>query len=213
MQIPYLARHCRVVAFDGRGNGRSDRPRDAAAYDEREFAADALAVMDATKTERAVDRRALPRRAARPAACGRASGARRRRRLHRAEFPRRRLTAARADIYDFDDRVDTDEGWAKHNRHYWLRDYRDFVEFFFAKWFTEPHSTKPIEDAVGWGLETDAETMIATMERPRLDPGRVTATLCSKCALPRARDPRRATMRSRPSPAARRSRSRPAASS
>jgi hypothetical protein len=39
MQIPYLARHCRVVTFDGRGNGRSDRPQ--AGYDEREFAADA----------------------------------------------------------------------------------------------------------------------------------------------------------------------------
>ena len=26
MQIPYLARHCRVITFDGRGNGRSDRP-------------------------------------------------------------------------------------------------------------------------------------------------------------------------------------------
>ena len=26
MQIPYLSRHCRVVTFDGRGNGRSDRP-------------------------------------------------------------------------------------------------------------------------------------------------------------------------------------------
>ena len=54
MQIPYLARHCRVVTFDGRGNGRSDRPRDGAAYDEREFAADAVAVMDATETERVV---------------------------------------------------------------------------------------------------------------------------------------------------------------
>ena len=53
-QIPYLARHCRVVTFDPRGNGRSDRPRKPAAYAEREFAADALAVMDATETERAV---------------------------------------------------------------------------------------------------------------------------------------------------------------
>ena len=53
-QIPYLARHCRVVTFDGRGNGRSDRPATAGAYAEREFAADALAVMDATATERAV---------------------------------------------------------------------------------------------------------------------------------------------------------------
>ncbi len=28
-QIPYLARHCRVICFDPRGNGRSDRPREA----------------------------------------------------------------------------------------------------------------------------------------------------------------------------------------
>src|SRR5437016_12563741 len=52
MQIPYLARHCRVLTFDGRGNGRSDRP--ASRYEEREFAADALAVTDATVTERAM---------------------------------------------------------------------------------------------------------------------------------------------------------------
>ena len=29
--------------------------------------------------------------------------------------------------------------------------------------FTEPHSTKPIEDGVGWGLETTPETLIATV--------------------------------------------------
>src|SRR4051812_50093306 len=52
MQIPYLARHCRVVTFDGRGNRRSDRPEDG--YDERAFAADALAVMDHTGTGTAV---------------------------------------------------------------------------------------------------------------------------------------------------------------
>ena len=53
-QIPYLSRHFRVVTFDGRGNGRSDRPSEPEAYAEPEFAADALAVMDATDTQQAV---------------------------------------------------------------------------------------------------------------------------------------------------------------
>src|SRR3954452_4201267 len=51
MQIPYLARHCRVITFDGRGNGRSDRPETG--YGQDEFAADAFAVMDATSTQSA----------------------------------------------------------------------------------------------------------------------------------------------------------------
>ena len=53
-QIPYFARHHRVLAFDGRGNGRSDRPGEPGAYADDETIADALAVMDATQTERAV---------------------------------------------------------------------------------------------------------------------------------------------------------------
>jgi pimeloyl-ACP methyl ester carboxylesterase len=54
MQVPYLARHCRVITFDGLGNGRSSRPVSRDAYTDREFAADALAVMDATATRQAV---------------------------------------------------------------------------------------------------------------------------------------------------------------
>jgi hypothetical protein len=65
-------------------------------------------------------------------------------------------------IYPWHEELDTDEGWAKDNRHYWLRDYRGFLEFFFAQMFSEPHSTKPVEDCVGWGLETTAEALIAT---------------------------------------------------
>jgi predicted glycosyltransferase len=37
MQIPYLARHCRVVTMDGCGNGRSDRPAAAHEYGEAEL--------------------------------------------------------------------------------------------------------------------------------------------------------------------------------
>ena len=54
LQVPYLARHFRVVTYDGRGNGRSDRPAVSAAFDDSEFAADAVAVMDATATDRVV---------------------------------------------------------------------------------------------------------------------------------------------------------------
>lgn len=46
-QIPYLARHFRVIAYDPRGTGRSDRPSGSAAYSLQEHTADALAVMDA----------------------------------------------------------------------------------------------------------------------------------------------------------------------
>ena len=54
MQIPYFARHFRVLTMDGLGNGRSDRCRDPRRYGAAEFARDCLAVMDATGTERAV---------------------------------------------------------------------------------------------------------------------------------------------------------------
>jgi pimeloyl-ACP methyl ester carboxylesterase/predicted glycosyltransferase len=159
MQIPYLARHCRVVTFDGRGNGRSDRP--AAGYEESEFAADALAVMDATGTARATivslsvgAQRALILAAEHP---DRVTG---------AVFicPAVPLASPVEDRtrYPWDEVLPTDEGWAKDNLYSWLRDYRGFLEFFFSQMFTEPHSTKPIEDCIGWGLETTAETLIAT---------------------------------------------------
>ncbi|HEX2766693.1 MAG TPA: alpha/beta fold hydrolase [Candidatus Limnocylindria bacterium] len=169
MQIPYLARHARVVTFDGRGNGRSDRPAEPSAYAEREFAADALAVLDATATERAI-------------VVGFSLGAQRGLILA-AEHPERVSAAVfigpsypgggeslAERIVPWDEELDTDEGWAKYNRHSWLRDYPGFLEFFFGRVFTEPHSTKAIEDCVGWGLETTPETLITAQYGATLDP-------------------------------------------
>jgi pimeloyl-ACP methyl ester carboxylesterase/predicted glycosyltransferase len=183
MQIPYLARHCRVVTFEGRGNGRSDRPEDPEAYGEREFAADALAVMDETKTDRVV-------------IVGFSLGGQRGL-LLAAEQPERIAGAVfigpafvgggeplpERTVYDFDTEYETYEGWAKHNRFHWLRDYRDWVEFFVSKIFSEPHSTKPIEDGVGWGLGTDARTMIATQDAPGLTPEEA-RDLCQRVRCP-----------------------------
>jgi pimeloyl-ACP methyl ester carboxylesterase/predicted glycosyltransferase len=160
MQIPYLARHCRVLTFDGRGNGRSDRPERG--YAQREFALDSLAVMDATATETAVlvslsmgSVWALILAAEHPE------------RVDGSVFigpaaPLAERPEARAIVSRWGEELDTDEGWAKYNRWYWLRDYRGFLEFFFSQMFTEPHSTKPIEDCVGWGSETTPETLVAT---------------------------------------------------
>ena len=169
MQVPYLARHHRVVVFDGRGNGKSDRPPLPEDYAEQEFADDGLAVMDATGTERAV-LVSLSRGAERSLllAAGHPE------RVDGMAFiapalpigsvmPRARATQV------FDEPRETYTGWEKWNRHYWLEHYEDFLEFFFSQCFTEPHSTKQREDAVGWGLETSAETLVATQFAPRFE--------------------------------------------
>ena len=67
--------------------------------------------------------------------------------------------------HSFDAELESYEGWAKTNRHYWAQDYRGFLEFFFDRCYaTEPHSTKQIEDSINWGLETDPETLAHTLE-------------------------------------------------
>ena len=70
----------------------------------------------------------------------------------------------------FDVPLDRDDGWAKYNAHYWRRDWMGFAEFFFGEMFNEPHSTKQIEDTVGWSLETDPEVLIAAEAVDFLDP-------------------------------------------
>jgi pimeloyl-ACP methyl ester carboxylesterase len=170
MQIPYLARHCRVVTFDGRGNGRSDRPTEPEAYAEPEFAADAIAVMDATGTDRAVivgfsmgAHRGLLLAANHPERVEAAV-------FIGANYPGGGEPVAERTVYSWEDELDTDEGWAKHNYHYWLRDYQGYLEFFMSRMFTEPHSTKPIEDGVVWGLDTTGETLALTYLAPFMKP-------------------------------------------
>ena len=72
--------------------------------------------------------------------------------------------AAEEGPYPLDEEPVTSEGWAKWNRHYFVRDWPGFVEFFFTQTFTEPHSTKQIEDAIGWGLQTDPQTIVRGLD-------------------------------------------------
>jgi pimeloyl-ACP methyl ester carboxylesterase len=167
-QVAYLSRHFRVVTFDPRGNGRSDRPTDPAAYASREITQDAIDVLDATGTDAAV-------------AVGVSLGAGHLLGLA-ARHPDRVLgavfVAAALGLddppdrpnYSFVDELDTDDGWAKYNQSYWRRDWPGFLEFFMSTVLSEPHSTKQIEDCVGWGLETTAETIILTALAAGLEP-------------------------------------------
>jgi pimeloyl-ACP methyl ester carboxylesterase/predicted glycosyltransferase len=183
-QLPYFARHFRVLTFDGRGNGKSSRPGDAAAYAEQEFAADALAVLDATGTDRA-------------AIVGFSLGGQRGVILA-ADHPERVTAAAfigaglpglgallpERQVCSFDKRYEAPEGWAKYNRHYWRENYADFLEFFFSRMFTEPHSTKQWEDGVSWGLDTTGEILVATHDGPGIPNEGASHELCSRVQCP-----------------------------
>ena len=183
LQIDYLARHCRVVTFDGRGNGRSDRPVGAEAYSIDEFAADALAVMDATGTGRA---------ALAALSCGALWAT-----VLAADHPERVESVAyicpavslapghpERGVHPFDDPLRTDHGWAKYNSHYWQREYRNFLEFFFAQCFNEAHSTKQIEDCIGWALETTPETLADTTRGIGVPRGEPFAEVCARVRCP-----------------------------
>jgi len=168
LQVPYLARHFRVVTYDARGNGRSDRPQSADAYGQRITAADALAVMDAAGVDDAV----VVCHCA-PAGAALLLAVEHPERVRGAVFmsPALPITPPLPERtgHDFNAVLPEYEGWAKTNRHHWAEDYRDYLEFFFGRCFDEPHSTKQIEDAVGWGLETTPDTLIATLGAPGID--------------------------------------------
>jgi pimeloyl-ACP methyl ester carboxylesterase/predicted glycosyltransferase len=141
-QIPFLARRFTVLSFDPRGHGRSDRPAAVRAYDRDQRTADAVAVLDAAGIGRASliswcnpgDDLALA-----------------------AEHPERvqALVLLAPDLLltevpneDIYDRV---------------AEWSAFAQDFFSLVFSEPHSTKPVEDSVGWAMETDADTILRGM--------------------------------------------------
>jgi pimeloyl-ACP methyl ester carboxylesterase/predicted glycosyltransferase len=161
-QVGYLARHYRVITFDARGSGGSDRPQGAAAYADLECAGDILAVLDATGTDQAV---------LVTMSCG-ATWA-----VHlAADHPDRVLGLLAIapscglavadpgrDPFPWDARIDTSEGWAKYNKYNWLEgDLDDFRRFFIAQLVNEPHSTKQIEDCLDWSATVSAQILVDT---------------------------------------------------
>jgi pimeloyl-ACP methyl ester carboxylesterase len=70
------------------------------------------------------------------------------------------------------------------NRRSWQEDYRGFLEWFFGLVFVEPHSTKQIEDTVGWGLETTPEVLADTITGDFFMDGDTARQLCARVSCP-----------------------------
>jgi pimeloyl-ACP methyl ester carboxylesterase/predicted glycosyltransferase len=167
-QVPVLARRYRVITIDGRGNGRSSQPVTPAAYAGAEYLADALAVLDATGTGQAVvaglsagGPRVLSLAAAHP---DRVLGAV----LIGGEVPSL-AGGPEPGLASFtEDPGPGVSDWDLYNQHVWQRDYDRFLEFFWAAVFTEPHSTKAIEDGTEWAHRTTPEALAASVLAPPL---------------------------------------------
>jgi pimeloyl-ACP methyl ester carboxylesterase/predicted glycosyltransferase len=161
-QIPWLSDHFRCVTYDPRGNGKSDRPELVEAYTADHSVADALAVLDATGTDAAV-------LIGMSLGGGVAS-------MLAAHHPGRvraavllGTTATIGPGYPhmqpahFLAKRESFEGWDKFNRDYWLRNYGGFARFFLENVFSDPHSTKQLEDGVEWAAETTGATLVNTV--------------------------------------------------
>ncbi len=162
-QLPYFSERFRCITYDCRGNGKSDRPADPKAYARSEYIADALAVMDATNAGNtivvALSQGALlasflaanyPERIRAVVMAGATA-------TIGNEHPYRTLEHFSTKRTQF-------EGWDKWNREYWLADYPDFAQHFIRNIFSEPHSTKQIEDGIEWASGTSGEILINTVD-------------------------------------------------
>jgi pimeloyl-ACP methyl ester carboxylesterase/predicted glycosyltransferase len=158
-QVGYLARHYRVITYDVPGNGRSDRPSERAAYKVEALAGYATAVLDATRTPKAV--LVAVSAGAAPAL------------LLAASTPARVeavvLVGAGLPVTEplppymarWRETIEGRTGWDKIHRGHMSEDLADAAQFIFEHMFVEPHSTKQIEDGVGWSRETTFAQLVA----------------------------------------------------
>jgi pimeloyl-ACP methyl ester carboxylesterase/UDP:flavonoid glycosyltransferase YjiC (YdhE family) len=140
--LPWLSQHYRVVVMDLRGNGRSDRPDTPQQYSFDHYYADFVAVLDRLE----VDRAAVVGISATAMTAIRLAHAQPQRVSHLllvGGWVERRIASPAAA-----------EAVQQHLQKM-RADWPAYLEEFFSICFTEPHSTKPFEDAVraGWSAE------------------------------------------------------------
>ena len=166
MQVAYLSRLRRVIAFDPPGIGRAERTTDPAAFELDRVVDYGIGLLDHLGVARA---------AVAGVSMGGSYGL-----WLAARYPERveKLVLmssvppewAFGEDPTFWERRDSYLDWDKRNAHFWREHYREWLDFFFGKVVTEPHSTKLIDDFVKWALETTPEVLIASVINPALFP-------------------------------------------
>lgn len=162
-QIPYFSERFRVITYDPRGNGKSDRPDSPEAYDFGLLVDDVIAVMDATGTRKAT-LVGFSMSTGVAFACA-------------AKYPDRvhsvvSTAASTPIVAPLEERAaardavpaEHPEGWQKFDTDYWQKDYADFLEFFMRRVNNERHSTKQLEDMLEWAHTGDGDMLAMTLQ-------------------------------------------------
>jgi pimeloyl-ACP methyl ester carboxylesterase len=164
-----LAGSARIIRYDSRGTGGSDRPVDPAAYELELLVEDAVAVLDVTGTDRTV-------------LVGNSLGGLLAL-LLAARYPDRVsglvLIGANVDlvggpaaplqqaIATFTDPPAVADGWSRYNLHSWRRDYPGFVDWFVATALGPEASADDLAEGRVEGLDVGPDVLAATvMGRP-----------------------------------------------
>jgi pimeloyl-ACP methyl ester carboxylesterase len=166
-QVAALAPQHRTIAYDGRGTGGSDRPTDPAAYDVAELVADAVAVLEATASGRAVvvgnslgglvGFLLAVQRPDLVAGLVLIGGS--------VDFDGATPSALQRAALAFDDVVTTGgaDGWWRYNRHEWAGDFRGFVRWFVDTALGAEATDEARADGLAAGLDVGAEVLAASV--------------------------------------------------
>ncbi len=150
-QVPFLARHFRVITVDARGNGGSGRPPGPEAYSDEVNAADAAAVLDATGTQCAFL----------VALC---SGIKWSMLLARGHPGRvRGLVAIAPGVHPLAPHPDPLDPVDAAR---WRDNFAGWADYHTAHLTPEPYSSKLYDDLIGWTAQTDPATLGARTHAP-----------------------------------------------
>lgn len=157
----------RCLSYDARGTGRSDRPTEPERYQVTDLVADALAVLDAAETDRAVlVGSSLGGLVAYLAAA-----------LHPDRVAGLVLISPTVDltgdehadlvraVATFDEERPGEDGWARYNRHAWQRDYPGFARWFVDTALGDEATARDRENGVRMALDVTPEVLTAVTER------------------------------------------------